>query len=283
MEIIRHCIVYFSTKHYQCHTCHKSFHIQYYMDRHIREVHLNNSINCTICDRTCMRKGDLKRHMMKEHPTPQTSSTTTAPREWDIPQSFFDLLDQFENTELQHTEASQPNLNKATQTSGNKINHYPTKHQTCNTDKCKVVDKSTNTDPLIILEPKDIQNLISGFKLITFEVPDIFLQTTNSTITPKPKFEPKYVPTPISTKPRTEKESNINQLVKKSIAKTKCETITKVQNLKIKKEVKKPNLDKLVDKYYPRLRDQLKSKPKYAHVNKKPKNGLAGRSRESSQ
>ena len=59
--------------------------------------------------------------------------------------------------------------------------------------------------------------------------------------------------------------------MKESISKTNCETITKVQNLKVKREVKKPNLDKLVDKYYPRLMGQLKSKLKYAHVNKKPK------------
>ena len=53
--------------------------------------------------------------------------------------------------------------------------------------------------------------------------------------------------------------------------KTKSSTITKVQNLKIQKEVKKPNLDKLVDKYYPRLKEQLKSEPKFAHMAKKPK------------
>ena len=152
-----------------------------------------------------------------------------------------------------------------------KVNTYATKHQTSNTNKKTTVDKSTNTHPLIILESKDIQNLINGFKLISFDIPQIFLQTTDSLITLKPKFEPKYVPTPISVKPCTENESNISQIVKESMAKTKCETITKVQNLKVKREVKKPNLDKLVDKYYPRLKDWLKSKPEYAHTNKKPK------------
>ena len=224
----------FQYKALSCHTCHKSFHRKCFLDRHKREVHLHSTIS-TICDRTCMSKGDLKCHVMEKHPTPQGSPTTTTPFEWDIPQRFFDLLDQFENSELQPTEASKPSRNKSTQTSGCKINTFATKHQTRNTDRSKTVDKSINTDPLIILEPKDIQNLTNGFKLITFEVPDIFFQTTNSTITLKTKFEPKYLPTPISVKPRTEKESNISQIVKKSMVKTKCATITKVQNLKIQK------------------------------------------------
>ena len=119
--------------------------------------------------------------------------------------------------------------------------------------------------------PKDIQDLINGFKLISFGIPEVFIQTTNSLITPDPKFEPKYVPTPISDKTCTEKESNISKIVNESMAKKKCETITKVQNLKIQREVKKPNLDKIVGKYYHRLHEQLKTKPKYAHVSKKPK------------
>ena len=77
------------------------------MDRHIREVHLNNSLNCTICDKTYMRKGDLKRHMLKEHPAPNTTPIkATNVDNWEIPDSFFDLLKDFEHQELQPTSQS---------------------------------------------------------------------------------------------------------------------------------------------------------------------------------
>ena len=37
-------------------------------------------------------------------------------------------------------------------------------------------------------------------------------------------------------------------------------------NLKVTKPVTKPDLDKLVKRYYPRLKDQLQLKPKFAHI-----------------
>ena len=198
------------------------------MDRHIREIHLNNSLNCTICDKTYMRKGDLKRPMMKEHPAPDTIPiTATNVDNCEIPDSFFDLLQDFEHQELQPTTVSQPSKNKATQIAGKKVIPCETKHTSSNTESKKIQDKATNTEPLIILAPKDIQDLVNGFKLISFDIPEVFIQTTNSHITPRPKFEPKYVPTPISDKPRTEIESNISQIIKESMEKTKSSTITK--------------------------------------------------------
>ena len=145
--------------------------------------------------------------MLKEHPTPQTSAPIATPvADWDIPQSFYDLLDKLESSELEVTDASQPSSNKASQSTGTKVTSCETKHRSINTDPKKTADKGTNIDPLIILAPKDIQDPINGFKLISFEIPEVFIQTTNSLITPKPKFEPKYVLTVISDKTRTEKE-----------------------------------------------------------------------------
>ena len=78
---------------------------------------------------------------------------------------------------------------------------------------------------------------------------------------------PKYVPTPVSTHNRiAQNTAEINQLLQKSIHKTKTETISKVKNLKINKPVIKPNYQKLVQRYYPRLKEQLATKPKFAHL-----------------
>ena len=190
------CLYVFRTKHYQCHTCHKTFSRKYYMDRHIREVHLNNSLNCTICDKTYMRKGDQKRHMLKEHPAPHTTPVTAT--------NVDNLLNEFEHQELQPTTVSQPSKDKATQIAGKMVTPCETKHTSSNTEPKKFQDKATNTEPLIILAPKDIQDLVNGFKLISFDNTEVFIQTTNSHITPRPKYVPKYVPTPISDKPRTD-------------------------------------------------------------------------------
>ena len=87
-------------------------------------------------------------------------------------------------------------------------------------------------------------------------------------------FVPKYVPTPVSTHNRIAKNTEeINQLLQESMHKTKTETISKVKNLKINKPVIKPNYQKLVQRYYPRLKDQLATKPKFAHLKNPSKKG----------
>ena len=63
------------------------------------------------------------------------------------------------------------------------------------------IDKATNTDHLVILEPPDIDKLANGFKLISFnQIPPINLSTANSIITqaqpPKSEFKHRYVPDP---------------------------------------------------------------------------------------
>ena len=109
-----------------------------------------NSINCSICDKTYTRKGDPKRHVLKEHPTPQTPAPVAIPvADWDIPQSFYDLLDDLVSSELDVTDPSQPSLNKATQTIGTKVTSCETKHSSINTEPKETADKGTNTDPLI--------------------------------------------------------------------------------------------------------------------------------------
>ena len=91
-----------------------------------------------------MRKGDLKRHMLKEHPAPDTTPiTATNVDNWEIPDSFFDFLKDFEHQELQPTTVSQPSKNKATQIAGKKVIPCETKH--------------TSTSPLVILNPKNFR------------------------------------------------------------------------------------------------------------------------------
>ena len=143
----------FSTKHYNCHSCHRTFVRKFYRYRHIKEVHMNNSLNCNICHKSYSRKHDLKRHQEKEDPKPSTSISEPTPMDWDIPQSFYDLLDTLENVGLQMNNSSQ-SFNKSTQTTGGKINLAPlTRHVYTNTELKLSVDKSTNTELLIILEP----------------------------------------------------------------------------------------------------------------------------------
>ena len=153
--------------------------------------------------------------MMKDLPRPNTASITSIPMEWDIPQSFYDFLDNLEQAGLQPIEASQSSSNQVTETSGCKVKYVITKHPNSNTNKIITFDKATNTDPPVILEPSDIQLLTNGFKLLSFNIPEVFLQTTNSCITPytKPiKYVPKYVPTPISDKTERIKQPNYSRV-----------------------------------------------------------------------
>ena len=144
-----------------------------------------------------------------------------------------------------------------------------TTHIGINTDNNRSVDKATQTDPLIILEPTTIEKLTNGFKLISFnDIPKIFVSTAQSFIKPiVHKFQPKYTPTPISSTKRTEHESvKINKVIKETIEKTQTQTRDHLANLKVAKPVTKPNLDTIVKRYYPRLKDQLNGKKKQTRV-----------------
>ena len=152
-----------------------------------------------------------------------------------FPDSFFDVLKDFKHQELQPTAVSQPSKNKATQIAGKKVIPCETKHTSSNTEPNRFQDKATNTEPMIILAPKDIQYLVNGFKLISFDIPEVLIQITNSHITPRPKFVPKYVPTTISDKPRTENESNISQIIKESMEKLKVQLLLKFKILRFRK------------------------------------------------
>ena len=131
---------------------------------------------------------------------------------------------------------SSQSLNKSTQTTGGKINlAAPIRHVNTNTEPKLSVDKSTNTEPLIILEPSDIDKLSSGFKLVTFgTIPQIYLPTAESKIIAEPKamtesLVPKYIPTPVSSHNRiAQNTEEIYQLLQESLHKTKTETISKV-------------------------------------------------------
>ena len=135
---------------------------------------MNNSLNCNICHKSYSRKHDLKMHQEKE---PSTSISELTPMDWVIPQTFYDLRDTLENDGLQMNNSSQ-SLNKSTQTTEGKINLAPpTRYVNTNTEPKVSVDKSTNTEPFIILEPSGIDKLSSGFKLLTFgTIPQIYLQ-----------------------------------------------------------------------------------------------------------
>ena len=64
-----------------------------------------------------------------------------------------------------------------------------TEHKYTNTQFVKSVDKSTNTDPLIILDPVDIRSLHGGLHIATYNPEhQIYLTTNNSlSIMPVPK------------------------------------------------------------------------------------------------
>ena len=162
--------------------------------------------------------------------------------DWEVPQEFFDLLNKLEQDELQQDVASQSN-NKSTQINGGEVKQITTNHQLMNTDIISKADKAVNTDPLIILEPSDIDKLCGGFKMLTFDhIPQIFLSTTNSNIKPSAhpkstKIGPVPQPSSINNSTRVERESGKINKIKK--------------------------------------RDQLKSKPKFAHMKSESVDWLA--------
>ena len=56
-------------KSFNCHFCEKSFHLKYYLERHVKSVHINKgSYKCPICQKGCNYKGNLVKHCKKSHP-----------------------------------------------------------------------------------------------------------------------------------------------------------------------------------------------------------------------
>ena len=119
------------------------------------------------------------------------STHNTTVRDEDIPPDFFRLLEGLGET-LPQGESTQSVLNlisscltstnTSTQTHNNSIpltKIQVQKHR--NTTFVKMQDKSTNTDPLIILDPVDVITLHSGLHVATYNpFSNIFVCTNNS-------------------------------------------------------------------------------------------------------
>ena len=178
---------------------------------------MQSSYNCRQCTNTYTRPHDLARHVLKHHsdhrevPPSVSISPTRTPtiREEDLPTDFFKLLEELEETlprECQSvtttttpvpTTSNTPNLaprditnytstkNICTQTSHTSdiVLMSAKRHKYTNTSQIRTADKATNTDPLIMLDPADIQTLHSGLHIATYNpFHQIYVCTNNSHI-----------------------------------------------------------------------------------------------------
>ena len=90
---------------------------------------------------------------------------------------------QHTNTQNSNTAKKEPtHRNIGTRTTSAKHIHWgrEMKHTHTNTEFIHKKDKSTNTDPLITLDPSDVTNLNSGLHIVTYNPQSIFMCTNNT-------------------------------------------------------------------------------------------------------
>ena len=215
--------------------------------------------NCPKCDKAYKRVNDLRRHMIKHNPIlfpqnqPITNSTTTT-----------------------HTRTTQSQTDQKVTPISSTIK----KHTSTNTRIIHTKDKATNTEPLIIMTPKELTKLDCGATLITFDRSmQIYMSTLNSTITPISNT-PSQVLTPNTTVPSLNEACQHQQLIKRkgaeinstlqnslNLKKAKLSDSTKT-NLKINKQRKstKKIVQHLTDKYTPLSRHLSKLDKQFSHI-----------------
>ena len=131
--------------------------------------------------------------------TPTNHHTLT-----DIPNSTNSRDNLTTHTCVSQTKSTQ---NISTQTrSARNIRWAPkTEHKQTNTQFIKYVDKSTNTDPLIVLDPIDIRSLHGGLHIATYNPEHQIYMTTNNSLSIMPV--PKHTQPTTDTNPKSNTET----------------------------------------------------------------------------
>ena len=274
--------------HPRCNICHISFSKNQSLHRHMREVHGEVWYNCNYCTKAYKRQNDLTRHQERHH-------TRVLDSMGDFNNNAVQV-DPFHNNNTSHTIASpNPAMTRSTQsqTDRSKIPRIPKQkiHAHTNTPIIKKVDKCTNTEPMIILTPTEVDKLQCGAHIFTYKNDfSIFMSTNNSSITPitNPTNQP-TTSTP-TTKVITPNQNNtvdmddtynhcqkikrtgkaIKKILNDSIQETKIRTTTSLakNSLRIKKDnpkVKKA-VNKLTNKYCPMAKEIARTPKSYEHI-----------------
>ena len=270
----------------------------------MNEVHGNTTFNCPQCPNQYKRPHDLARHVERDHPTPSTSMSTSNEL-FDLLEEFESFTappgsSVSDNTAAPSTSTDNRGMVNAStdnrslvNTQGNNTNFtnshpYQTKNSESQTRKTylpkvhkkvhvgvgtntKTRDSSTNTEPLIILNPDCIENIGGGFVMATYHTDlQVFLSTNNSTSIKQVKADPTPKPKLILDQKRIARQSsNIRKILKDSIQKKETRVREEIKTLEsqiTKSPSQGPNLDKLTSKYFPREKDMIKAQKTFAHI-----------------
>ena len=173
-----------------CGICQKAFTKNSSLKRHKTIVHLSTRFNCLTCTKTYRRREDLIKHSriclsktLDDQDLPPTQSCTpnsiTTPKPATSKDSgpFNTIIE-----DLTISDSEDEELSKMAKAVENQILVNSVSRQT-NTDiTClEMVDKATNTEPLIVISPDEILDLGNKLSLLTFEKNlKIFVDTLNS-------------------------------------------------------------------------------------------------------
>ena len=174
---------------YICGICEKSFTKNTSLRRHKQNVHYNNSYNCLTYSKKFKRLEDLGKHdkvCLKEKleaaepkmlPFTELNQPNRQMDELDIVRGDLALSDS------EHE--SHSDLNIMAHLLNTLLLNQNTRNVETNTDSSRVhtFDKSTNTEPLIVLSPDKLIEFKDGLTIASFNNSlKIFAETLNSTI-----------------------------------------------------------------------------------------------------
>ena len=242
----------------------------------MKEIHGEVWYNCNLCTKAYKRKNDLARHQEKHHTRVLDSIS--------LSHNTPGVSDPFNNTQGTST------ISQQTQTNRTGIPRIPKAmiHVHTNTPIIRFADKSTNTEPLIILTPEEITKIGCGGHIVSFKKQFQMFVTTNNTnitaITPT-NSQPtanQQIAQPTSTPALNLEEqystqqnikrkgAEINNILQDSIKDKKTKTAMALSKISLKINKNAPKTKKvaakLAKKYCP-LEQEISKTPKgYNHV-----------------
>ena len=176
-----------------CSICQKAFTKNSSLKRHRTNQHMGVIFNCLTCNKQYKRREDLVRHSKKclskeledssENSAPNNPSTSSLPPTGNPPSEAITNL----HMDLTLSDSDSDNdieITKTAKTLENQLLSSKMSRET-NTEISSLltVDKSTNTEPLIILSPDEVIDLQDGLTLLSYDKNiRIFVDTVSSNI-----------------------------------------------------------------------------------------------------
>ena len=210
---------------YICGICQKAFTKNSSLKRHKANVHLSTRYNCLTCPKTYKRREDMIKHSKKclinklnegceenqppmDHPSTSREVPNNAPSN-----AITDVIQDLTVSDSEDEEVAAMASKIESKLIGNTVSRQ-TNTDISNISTC---DKSTNTEPLIVITPDEILELGQKLSLLTFDKSlKIFVDTLNSDIVfCKPDLARKASPTTqislLTAQPTVNRSSQTNK------------------------------------------------------------------------